>query len=157
MEGETFWVAFGAIGTAVSAFATVVTVCIARKASSQWYIQEEFQAKKAFKKAIADYSHLLIQLPEFLSIQELAKFRQQTQKLEELITVCSDAWDVTEGAYKKNIIVSYYWFRIHRKTIEYLNGKIKAGCLVEACKQISNERLVTRDQRRKPRGCCFFK
>lgn len=136
MNWSTFW-------TAASAVFTFVTALIALWAVFRWKKQDELKAKLAFKSSIANYSYVLIQIPNRLDGPYVRKANASLCKeLIDCYAASQNAWFITEGLLDSNVRVKSDWEIIMKHHSLFLNGNVDNSELGSACISILHERFV---------------
>ena len=131
------------IWASISSLFTALGVIVALRVMQRWRNQEELKAKMVFKQAIADYSYCLMHLPTTLQLNNISS--KQIDKCNELVdrlSVCHNAWLLSEGLMQKDRDVSDAWGGIFENHKKYLKGELSSLVLGAHCTTILEKKFV---------------
>lgn len=131
------------IWSAISAIFTAAAVGVAGWAMFRWRKQDELRVKLDFKKAVADYSFHLLQMPANMGNPFVRN--QHTENGQELIALlgkCNFAWYMTEGMLDSNPQLVAHWNFIFENTQRYLSGEIPSSDIGPHCMGVMNTKFV---------------
>ncbi|MEG6130887.1 hypothetical protein [Enterobacter kobei] len=143
MLHEIYTASWANIWAAMSAISTTLTVIVAWRAMLRWRKQDELKVKMAFKQAVADYSYCLMHLPTQLqSPVRRVEYMDKCKELVDRLSVCHNAWLLTEGLMAKETDIVEAWEFIFTNHKNYLSGALSSLVLGAHCTTILNKRFV---------------
>ena len=134
---------WSAIWAAASAVFSMLTVVVALWALFRWRKQDELKAKMAFKVAVADYFHLLAQLPIKLdSEQKRDSCLNEIKDLNKSFATCHHAWLMSEGLMEEHKELTADWNILYEQHKKFTYGEVDQFGIAVACAGILTKKFV---------------